>query len=307
LGNDVFYNVPSTIPVYIPCGTYTAYRYSWYWDYFSNFIILAGYIELCMVSVDENYHNEIVWKKEDAVLSYNIYREGNIGGQYDLVANVPHAEYNSWTDTASDARIRSYRYKVSNVVSDCESELSDPHKTMHLTISAGQNNSWNLIWTSYEGVPYSTYNIYRSTGDTLGTMVLIGTMPSGNTSYTDFSVPAGYVYYMVEIVLDNPCNVWKSYSSIKSNIATNKSTVGLSEIEQSEMVKIYPNPTNDKFVIEYDNPVSLKLYDMLGKETFTQTINGKTEINISHLPQGVYSIQLISEGQVVGHSKIVKQ
>jgi hypothetical protein len=88
-------------------------------------------------------------------------------------------------------------------------------------------------------------------------------------------------------------------------------TVGTTGVEQLKMTDselyVYPNPTNDKFVIEYDKPVSIKLYDMLGKETFTQTINGKTEINISHLPQGVYSIHIISEVKIIGNSKIVKQ
>ena len=35
LGNNVFYNVPSTIPVYIPCGSQSSYASSW--RYFSNF------------------------------------------------------------------------------------------------------------------------------------------------------------------------------------------------------------------------------------------------------------------------------
>jgi hypothetical protein len=45
---------------------------------------------------------------------------------------------------------------------------------------------------------------------------------------------------------------------------------------------------------------------MLGQELLTQTVNGKTEIDISHLPQGVYRVRVFSEGKVVGNSKIVK-
>jgi len=46
---------------------------------------------------------------------------------------------------------------------------------------------------------------------------------------------------------------------------------------------------------------------MLGKEVLTQNANGKTEINISHLTQGVYNVQIISDGKIIGNSKIVKQ
>jgi hypothetical protein len=45
---------------------------------------------------------------------------------------------------------------------------------------------------------------------------------------------------------------------------------------------------------------------MLGKEIFAQLINGKTEINISHLSKGIYNISVFSEGRVIGNSKIVK-
>ena len=72
-------------------------------------------------------------------------------------------------------------------------------------------------------------------------------------------------------------------------------------------VPIYPNPTNDKFIIDCNAFSTIKLYDMFGKEILTQTANGKTEVNISHLPKGVYSVCVLSNGEVIGNSKIVKQ
>jgi len=93
-------------------------------------------------------------------------------------------------------------------------------------------------------------------------------------------------------------NVWKDF-----NIA---GEIGIFTIEAAN-IKIYPNPTNDKFVIDCENFNMVKLYDMLGKEVLTQTVNGKTEINISHLPKGIYSVQILSGDSVIGKSKIVKQ
>jgi hypothetical protein len=72
-------------------------------------------------------------------------------------------------------------------------------------------------------------------------------------------------------------------------------------------IKIYPNPTNDKFIIDLEGITTIKLYDMLGKEVLTQTVNGKTEIDINHLPKGVYSVRILSEDRVIGSSKMVKQ
>ena len=85
-----------------------------------------------------------------------------------------------------------------------------------------------------------------------------------------------------------------------------KSIVGISE-NTTFNIRVFPNPTKDKFVIEYENFGTLKLYDILGKEVLNQNISGKSEINISHLPKGVYSVNVLSEGKLIGNSKIVKQ
>ena len=72
-------------------------------------------------------------------------------------------------------------------------------------------------------------------------------------------------------------------------------------------VTIYPNPTSDIFTVDYENFNQVKIYDMLGKEVLAQDTNGKAEINISRLPKGIYNVIVLSEGKVVGKSKIVKQ
>ena len=207
--------------------------------------------QLCMVSVDENNHNEIVWKQWDKDVSYNIYREGSQNGQYFLAATIEPNNPNIWVDTASDAKKSSYRYKVSGVdIYGTESALSNAHRTMYLFINAGQNNSWKLIWTAYTGMTYSAYNIYRASGDTPDAFTLIGTAPMGgaNIVYIDSSAPAGYVYYMVEIVLDEPCVLSKSLSSIKSNIASNN-PVGIVSPTLNNLLWVYPNPAGNQLTI----------------------------------------------------------
>ena len=206
--------------------------------------------ELCMVSVDENDNNEIVWKQTDAVVSYNIYRERAFES-YDLVANVSYESPNRWIDSAVNAKMRPYFYRIAGI-DTCgnESELSTIHRTMYLTINAGQDNSWNLTWTPYEGVTYSTYNIYRASHHAHSSMELIGTTRRDNSFYTDLSAPKGYVYYMVEIVLDDPCVLTKSLSSIKSNIATNNPNIGIAEIQRPSSLQIFPNPTTGELRVE---------------------------------------------------------
>ena len=85
--------------------------------------------------------------------------------------------------------------------------------------------------------------------------------------------------------------------------------VGIAEISQSAGLRIYPNPTKNSFFVENENGNTIKLYDMSGKEVLTQNINGKTEIDIdiNHLPSGIYNVCVFSKEKIVGNGKIVKE
>jgi len=283
--------------------------------------------ELCMISVDMEYHNEIVWKRPNEVTAYNIYREGNTVGQYELIATIPYEEPNSWIDTESNAKIRSYTYLVSEIDTfGIESALSAPHKTMHLTINQGMG-SWNLIWTPYEGTGYSTYIIYRAVGETYGELALISTIPSSLTSYTDFiSTGSNYVYYLVEIVLDNVCEIGSatpsrsgllksgnsesSFGVIRSNIATNNPNgippdipTGLEIRNVENIINVYPNPFAHEVHITGADGCMLRVINAAGLQVHIQMINNSDEIvRLGHLSAGVYFFHLEKDGQ----AKMVK-
>ena len=261
--------------------------------------------QLCMVSVDENSHNEIVWKQWEKDVPYFIYREDTLVGQYDLVATIESNSSNRWVDMESNAKIRSYRYKVSGMDS-CgkESMLSNPHKTMHLTVNSGQGNSCNLLWTAYEGAEYASYNIYRVTGNPSGEFTLIGNIPIGNTSFTDLSAPEGSLYYMIEIMLNEVCDLGKTTSSVKSNIASFNPN-SILDLEATKRCVISPNPTTGELRIRnYELGITgIEVFDVYGRKL---TSHSSPLINISHLPAGLYFVKITTElGNVV--KKVVKQ
>ncbi|MDD3737787.1 MAG: T9SS type A sorting domain-containing protein [Lentimicrobiaceae bacterium] len=107
------------------------------------------------------------------------------------------------------------------------------------------------------------------------------------------------------------------YNNMKSSIEQpNSSRVTASykhfkklENERKELrnISIYPNPTNKSFVVDVEGETTVKLYNMLGKEVLSENANGKTVINISHLPNGVYNVQVFAGNKIVGYSKVVKQ
>lgn len=244
---------------------------------------------ICMVSV-ENDHNVLSWEKEYPVSFYNIYCEGNTSNEYELIATIPYTALSTYADTASRPRTRSYRYRLSATdIYGHEADLSDIHKTMHLTISQGVGNQWNLVWTEYEGADYTTYVIYRGTDAT--NIQQIDVMPSGgNFTYTDVNAPAGDVYYQVGIMLFSPCNPTKSNYLVLSNIATN-STVGI-HTNHTDEAKVYAY--NGRVMVSSESAIQdVRIFDITGKLLKTVAVNGNDAVvNISDFASGVYMVQV---------------
>ena len=185
--------------------------------------------------------------------------------------------------------------------------MSSIHKTMHLTIGAGVNKNWNLVWTEYEGASYSTYHIYRGTSS--GNLEHIATMPANNTSYTDQNNLSDVVYYQVVIVLDEPCNPTKSMNTIKSNMATNDVS-GIDKYAFEKALTIYPNPNRGQFMVRHEQYTmdQLQVFDMEGRLLRTITCSGQeAKVDISTLAAGSYILKAMSNKQVIGIKRIVKE
>ncbi|MCF8299299.1 MAG: PKD domain-containing protein, partial [Saprospiraceae bacterium] len=156
--------------------------------------------EVCIVGVDTNNHNRVIWEKPPTTLidSFFIYREGTITGQYDKIGTLPYNAPGIFSDINSNPQVRAYRYKLA-AKDTCGGQtlLSDYHKSIHLTINAGLNGAWNLIWDGYVGFPFGSYIIYR--GVTTSNMTLLTQLPSTLSSYTDLNPPTGTIYYQIEV------------------------------------------------------------------------------------------------------------
>jgi hypothetical protein len=157
--------------------------------------------QISVVGMNSENHNVVAWSALDSenVNGYRIYRENNVANVYEPMETV-EASQTTWTDETADPSSRAYRYKVT-AVDECggESPMSDYHKTMHLTINQGIGNTWNLIWSHYEGFNFGTYRIYRGTNPS--NMTMIDEVPSNLNSYTDNTATAGTgFYYQVEVV-----------------------------------------------------------------------------------------------------------
>ena len=278
---------------------------------------------ICLVTVDSiSGKNLVVWEKlnqSDAAF-YNIYRESSSKGLFQLIATQPAEEISEYTDEVADPSLRSWRYKIS-VVDDCgnESELSESHKTIHLTQNVGLNGRVNLIWDKYEGFASSSYKILRYSKEE--GWITLGRIPGDLTSFTDDrALLEKELYYEIEV--ENPnggCSTLKAstHNTSRSNrqSTTVKNTTGISENESLKSLAIYPNPAKTEFTLELNrkglHKLAVEMIDAKGQvlRNYQYPVSSdefRTTIDISGISEGVYVLRISSDTQV-SYRKLVIQ
>jgi len=259
---------------------------------------------ICIVSVDSTANkNVIIWEKPDSdiISDFILYKETDQANIYEPIAIVPYDETPTFTDPDSNPTIKSYRYKLG--FSDGEGyvyPMGELHQTIHLTISQGIGNAWNLNWGAYIGFDVASYNIYRS--DNGAEYEKIETISSSFFSYTDIDAPVGDVYYFIEVVNENGCNLTTKALNINSaisNIVTNYIT----DVETRDALlisNIYPNPSTQWINVTTGSEIgdlSLQLFDLAGRillaEDYDQVNrNFQVQLNVAEIKNGIYFLHV---------------
>ncbi|MDD5569648.1 MAG: YCF48-related protein [Bacteroidales bacterium] len=257
---------------------------------------------ICMVSVDSTSgKNLVIWEKPTGlpIDSFIIYKETTVSGVYSKIASRPYDSLSVFIDTSSAPQVKSASYKIS-MVDSCgyRTDTSAFHKTMHLNINQGSGTTWNLIWNDYVGFTVSSYDIYRGTNP--GNLTLINSTTAGNTSFSDLTAPAGFVYYQVEVVNPNACNPTRvSYNSSRSNVATN-APQSVNEIGDLKGINIFPNPSNGRFFVQSPKNAIIDIYNSVGQKIYSGKITQATkEVDLQNQKAGVYFLQLKTNSEVI--------
>jgi len=111
--------------------------------------------------------------------------------------------------------------------------------------------------------------------------------------------------YTVCLTAYNEC----AFNTICENITV--IPVGVGELSQAERVRIYPNPTHGKFVIELNNDLmgsTIKIIDELGAlvEVIKKVKQNKIEIDISHHSKGIYCVHIENEKSAINKTIVNK-
>jgi len=243
---------------------------------------------------------------------YNIYRESSSRGIFQYVASVPFSDPGEFTDEIADPALRAWKYKIS-VVDICgnESDLSDVHKTIHLTQNVGLDRTVNLIWDKYEGFDVNTYKILRYSK--VQGWRSLDNIASDQFTYTDAAPPLDTpLEYVIEA--ENPngnCSTLKasSYNSVRSNRKGNtvSSTLGQNLVQSLNALNIYPNPSKGEFFIELNQAglqkVAVELIDSKGQIIRNYYYKSdddqfKNVFDISGITSGVYILKISSDSNV---------
>lgn len=90
-------------------------------------------------------------------------------------------------------------------------------------------------------------------------------------------------------------------------ISYNRKITSLQELA-SEKISIHPNPSAGKFQLSGSSNIhsDVVIFDANGKQVHKEKLNTSKTINISHLPKGIYFLELDVDGELL-RKKIVKQ
>jgi len=166
--------------------------------------------QICMVTFSTaTGNNLVVWEKQTSapIDFYNIYRESQTAGIYDLLGTVGKSDLSVFVDTTADPVVQAYLYKITGVDTsgfETDLDLCAPHKTIHLLVSTNPElNTTQLEWDRYYGFDYGTYIIFRS--PTGSGYTPIHYMASSLYSWTDPSPLPDVGYYRIGVEKKDPC------------------------------------------------------------------------------------------------------
>lgn len=272
--------------------------------------------EICLVSVDSvTTTNLVVWEKVQAtgVSYYNIYRESNLIDDYLLIDTVHYSNLSVFNDVVASPNSRSWRYRISAVdACGVESELSTPHKTLHLNTFDLGASGVKITWDQYEGTVFSSYILWRYTN--ADGWIDIASLATTTLNYTDnssFTTPG--LDYMVEISLDQPCTatIWRAQDFNRSRSNKEKgifnpgegtgefSNNGIYQINtENSMISVYPNPFENEISIDIEGklPQTIFLTDINGKKLRElNCISDKSNFKLNDIENGVYFLTISDE------------
>ncbi|MBP8033502.1 MAG: T9SS type A sorting domain-containing protein [Bacteroidia bacterium] len=146
---------------------------------------------------------------------------------------------------------------------------------------------------------------------TINSVTLTGGSPSNGTysgtavTGSDFSpATAGVGSYTITYMFTDGNNC----SNMATDVITVDACTGIQTLN-ADVVSIYPNPSNGLVVVKTPAlNAQVTVFDINGKNVFTQTTASfETSLDLSHLANGVYQLNIVSDNKSFNHKVMINK
>ncbi len=260
--------------------------------------------EVCFVEFDTaTWKNSINWTSNlpGNAASIDVYKEGSLN-VWNFIGTVAVGT-TSFIDMNSTPQSNSNSYRIA-IVDTCgnESTKSSPHTTITLISSYDPlSNTYGFSWSAYQGLTVADYFLFGI--DSNNTVTQIASVTGNIYMYNYVNPNPGFVKYYIGFETPN-CDA-KTNVIVKSNWVDQDPLVTAIQHFAPISFSIYPNPSHDVIHLTLDNnDFQVEVTNILGQVVLHE--HNTKVLNISSLPQGVYTISIIVD-DIKSPKRFIKQ
>ena len=177
--------------------------------------------------------------------------------------------------------------------------------------------TWPQLYTIEGGAnPVNSYLLMRDDSST-GNWHAINSVSGTQFTVTDpaYSIYKDIAKWRVETLWDIVCNISKDISTTPVTVSrsnmTSKKNLGICDETFSDLISLYPNPTNGKFTFDIGNSagqrISLRIYNGRGEIILELIPKGSQPmVDLSGYPAGIYLVQ-VQKGERKYNANLVLQ
>ncbi len=255
----------------------------------------------------------------------NVYVSGNFSGTVDL---DPTTGTNLATSSYQAGYFSSFTkdgaYNTSFVIPDSYN-VSETAKDIYFDANnniyiAGMFGNMTVGGNTYTGASSTNAdNYYLKLDPTMsfsGIYLVKGVQNQGGPYITGYGtnkfIIAGACKGAAAFDYTNPSTT-TTYSSAQfytylTKIDFDATVLSTSDVANKNKITVYPNPAKSEVFLNSNTKInSVSIFNMEGRQVFTQKANNIKSLNISILPNGNYILQSVDENGKAAQTKLIKQ
>lgn len=179
-------------------------------------------------------------------------------------------------------------------------ENSAPVPTSSFTVSASDINMTDVVDFTDNSSP-CPYEWNWSVNPSSGWNFTNGTTATSENPSIAFNDAGNYVVSLTATNGNGPS------ANLYSSTITVQNVVGIADLTQGS-IKVFPNPAADLLYLKSDQTIrEVKIVSVLGAEVASTLNRINNSISLTHLPAGVYFLQIMTQNDQTQITRLVKQ